>query len=525
MQTRPLVVVGAGPAGTAAAINAAKDGINVTIIDENPVPAAMAQLNVPLFFGQRFDDSLNDRTEMTDRFIASNQALTEAKELGVEILLGTCVWGAFRNSENSRNLDEPQIGVANHERSWIIKFQKLIVATGARDLAIGFAGCDLAGVMGANAAHSLITRYQTMSAQRIVILGNGNLGLNTAKLAIQNGIHVPAIVDIAPTVRGDESLVKHLKEQGVKFLTSHVIKQAAGANGNVEAAVLVQIDENLQPVAGTEKSITADTICLAIGLVPNIEILSLLSCQLTFNPQLGGFIPILNDHNQTTIENVFATGDAAGIGSSPSTHLPPLLSETGRERAKPTHMPLSPPERGASERSQPTVPFRGAKGDASERSKIAGVCTRQTDNPVTYRKQWLTAISNASEHDIIVCQCENVTRSEIINLQPPRYLNWSSQQMNRRNLNTQLNDNPANPNQVKRLTRAGTGICQGRNCREQVALILAEESKTDIDNVPLSTYRPPLRPIPLNVLWNDDEPQETRDQWPKWFAPNHKVLG
>ena len=524
MQTRPLVVVGAGPAGTAAAINAAKDGSNVTIIDENPIPAAMAQLNVPLFFGQRFDDSLNDRTEMMDRFIASNQALTEAKDLGVEILLGTCVWGAFRNSENSRKLDEPQIGVANHERSWIIKFQKLIVATGARDLAIGFDGCNLAGVMGANAAHSLITRYQTISAKSIVILGNGNLGLNTAKLAIENGIHVPAIVDIAPTIRGDEALAKHLKEQGVKFLTSHVIKQAAGANGNVEAAVLVQIDENLQPIAGTEKSIPADTICLAIGLVPNIEILSLLSCQLTFNPQLGGFIPILNDHNQTTIENVFATGDAAGIESPLSprergasersdtsgvcTHLPPSLSETGRERAEPTHMPLSPRETGA-----------------SERSKIAGVCTHQTTNPVTYWKQWLTAISNASDHDIIVCQCENVTRSEIINLQPPRYLNWSSEQMNCRNLNTQLNDNPANPNQVKRLTRAGTGICQGRNCREQVALILAHESKTDIHNLPLSTYRPPLRPIPLNVLWNDDETQETRDQWPKWFAPNHKVLG
>ena len=69
-------------------------------------------------------------------------------------------------------------------------------------------------------------------------------------------------------------------------------------------------------------------------------------------------------------------------------------------------------------------------------------------------------------------------------LQPPRYLGWSSEQMDRRSLQTLLQDGPLNPNQVKRLTRAGTGHCQGRLCREQVSLLLAEESGTDIAKVP-----------------------------------------
>ena len=67
--------------------------------------------------------------------------------------------------------------------------------------------------------------------------------------------------------------------------------------------------------------------------------------------------------------------------------------------------------------------------------------------------------------------------------------------MSRRNLQTQLKDNPVNPNQVKRLTRAGTGTCQGRNCREQVALLLAEESNTDIANIPLEHLPPTFAPV------------------------------
>ena len=317
MESRPLVVVGAGVSGTAAAIEAAKAGIPVTLIDENPIPTSMAGLNVPLFFGQKFDNALNDRALMMERVTSTNEAqyeaISEAEEAGVDIQLGTCVWGAFRNSENSRLLDGPQIGLANHERSWMMKYERLIVATGSRDLSIGFAGCDLAGAMGANGAHSLISRYKAFSAQRMVILGSGNLGLNTAKMALDNGIEVAAIVDIASSVRGDKTLATHLQSKDVELYTSHTVKEAVGSNGNIESVVLVEIDNNLEPIAGTEKVITADTVCLAIGLVPNIEILSLLDCDLAFKSELGGFVPTHDDQMQTSVDGVFVVGDAAGF--------------------------------------------------------------------------------------------------------------------------------------------------------------------------------------------------------------------
>lgn len=509
MESRPLVVVGAGVSGTAAAIEAAKAGVPVTLIDENPVPASMAGLNVPLFFGQRFEDALSDRAAMMERVATSNEALREAEEAGVDIQLGTCVWGAFRNSENSRLLDGPQIGLADHKRSWMMKYDRLIVATGSRDLSIGFAGCDLSGTMGANGAHSLVNRYQALSAQRMVILGSGNLGLNTAKVALDNGIEVAAIVDIASSMQGDKTLVKDLQSKGVELYTSHTVKEAVDSHGDIETVVLVEIDENLVPIAGTEKVITTDTVCLAIGLVPNIEILSLLDCDLTFKSELGGYVPSHDDWMQTSVDSVFVAGDAAGFHAAMVLN-PDIARNQGRIAGIAASESL------------------GAIDNAEAQSRISDIKARTAASQTevhTIWKRWLHSLANAGSQDIFACQCEEVTRAEIIDLEPPRYLEWRSEQMSRRNLQTQLKDNPVNPNQVKRLTRAGTGTCQGRNCREQVALLLAEESNTDIADIPLSTYRPPLRPLPLNVMWPDDESEDVRNEWPKWFSPNNKVLG
>ena len=244
MESRPLVVVGAGISGTAAAIEAARAGVQVTLIDENPVPTSMMGQNVPLFFGQRFEGALNDRAVMMERVTAANEALGEAEEAGVDIQLGTCVWGAFRIGENSRVLDGPQIGLADHERSWMMKYDRLIVASGSRDLGIGFAGWNLAGAMGANGAHSLMSRYQALSSQRMVILGGGNLGLNTANMALENGIEVAAIVEVSSSIRGDKALVTALQRKGVELFTSHTVKEAVGTDGDIESIVLVEIDEN-----------------------------------------------------------------------------------------------------------------------------------------------------------------------------------------------------------------------------------------------------------------------------------------
>ena len=509
MESRPLVVVGAGVSGTAAAIEAARAGVQVTLVDENPISASMMGLNVPQFFGQRFTATLPNKALM-ERVAAANEALAEAEEAGVDVQLGTCVWGAFRNTETSRVLDGPQLGLADYERSWLMKFDRLIVAAGARDLGIAFAGWDLAGAMGANGAHSLMSRYQALSSQRMVVMGSGNLGLNTARMALDTGVEVAAFVDVSPSVRGDEALMSELRGKGVELYTSHTVREAVGSGGDLESVVLVEIDDNGEPVAGSEKVIAADTVCLAIGLVPNVELVSLLGCDLTFRSELGGYVPDHDDWMRTSVDSVFVAGDAAGFHDDMVLD-PEIARNQGRLAGVAAAESL-----GAIYKEEAVA----------RRSDLQTGAVAPTPAEVhTGWKKWLQSLVNAGGQEVFACRCEEVTCAELIGLRPPRYLGWSSEQMDRRSLQTLLVDGPVNPNQVKRLTRAGTGHCQGRLCREQVSLLLAEESGSDISEVPLMSYRPPVRPLPLKVMWPHEETEQMRGDWPKWFSPTNQVLG
>ena len=509
MESRPLVVVGAGVSGTTAAIEAAKAGVQVTLIDENPIPESMAALNVPQFFGQRFNAALHDRALMLQRVGAANEALAEAEDAGVDVQLGTCVWGAFRNSDTSRVLDGPQLGLADRDRSWMIKYDRLIVAAGARDLGIGFAGWNLAGVMGANGAHSLMHHYKALTSRRMVVLGTGNLGLNTARMALDRGIEVAAVVDVSESVRGDKALSTALQDDGVKLYTSHTVKEAVGSDGEIESVRLVEIDDNSEPVAGTEKEISADTVCLAVGLVPNVELLSLLGCSLRLESDLGGYVPIHDRWMRTSVDSVFVAGDVAGCHDGMV-----LDTEIARNQGRLAGVAAAESLR-AIETAEAIARRSGLKATAID--------SKPTDAYANWTR-WLRALVNAGGSDVPVCPCEEVTRADLIGLRPPRFLKWKSERRDGHSLGTLAPDAPVNPDQVKRLTRAGMGHCQGRLCREQVALLLAEASGSDIADMPLMSYRPPVRPLPLRVLWSHEESEQVRREWAKWFSPTSPVL-
>ncbi len=510
MESRPLVVVGAGVAGTAAAVEAARAGVRVTLIDENPVPVSMMALDAPLFFGRRIADTLRDKALALGRVVAANEGLTEAEAAGVDVRLGTCVWGAFRNTETSRLLDGPQLGLADHDRSWLMKYDRLIVAAGARDLGVGFAGWDMAGAMGANGAHSLMGRYGALAARRMVVIGSGNLGLSIARMALDGGVEVAAVVEVSPSARGDPALTAGLQAEGVRFHTSHTVREAVGGRDGIESVVLVEVDEDGSPVAGAEKTIAADAVCLAVGLVPNVELPSLLGCDLSFRSELGGYVPDRDDRMRTSVENVFVAGDAAGFHDGMALD-PCIARDQGRLAGIAAAESL------------------GAVGEAdalARRAEIQAAASTATPSDADGDwARWLRSLVSAGGPGVYACRCEEVTCADLLGVQPPRYLGWSSERMGRRSLRTLLEDGPLNPDQVKRLTRAGTGHCQGRLCREQVSLLLAEESGVGIADVPLMSYRPPVRPLPLKVMWPHDEPERVRRDWPKWFSPTNQVLG
>jgi thioredoxin reductase len=498
----PLLVVGAGPAGAAAAIEAARAGLEVLLVDENPLDVNMMAMDAPLYFGQRMGPSVRNRAAMLERVVGSSAALAEADEAGVDVQLGTYAWGAFQKGPTAREIEGPMVGLADEGRSWLIGYDRLIVAAGARDLVLGFSGWEKAGVMGANGAFSLLTRYGALASQRMVVVGSGTLGLRTAALALERGVEIAGIVEVSPGVRGPAAVRRALERRGVKFYAGHTVKEARGPTGEVESVRLVRVDADLMPIAGSETDIACDTVCLAIGLVPNVELSNLLGCPLVFRSGLGGFVPERDEWMRTGAPNVFVAGDGAGVCDEMVTNAN-IARDQGRLAAIGALASLGAigRERARALRAE----LRGGPGG-----------TPATAHP--HWQRWLRSLINVGGWDVNACQCEEVTRRELVDVQPPRYLGWKSDRMSARNLRTLLKDGPVNPDQVKRLTRAGMGACQGRRCREQVALLLAAEGGTPVGRIPLASYRPPVRPLPLSALWPEDEPPEMREHWVTWFG-------
>src|SRR5882672_676967 len=493
-----LVVVGAGPAGVAAATEAARAGLEVVLIDENPVDNDMMAMDVPLCFGQRMDGSVRNRALMLERVVESNPELASAHEAGVDVQLGTYVWGAFVNGPTVQELPAPMLGLADDRRSWLLGYDRLIVAAGARDVLLGFPGWERAGTLGAGGAAALLARYRALAARRLLVLGSGALGLRTAALALERGVEVAGIVEVDARVRGDAATVRTLADRSVPFFTSHTIRAARGRTGEIESVMIVAVTRDGTPVAGSEREIPCDAVCWAVGLVPSVELLHLVGARLRFAGALGGWVPDVDARMRTSVPTVFAAGDCAGYHEDMLT-APEIARAQGRVAGLAAAESL------------------GARVEAETRRAAAGAPSA-TAEVYGHWRAWLDSLIAAGGWDVNVCQCEEVTRRELVETEPPRYLKWQSPQMSARSVATLLRDGPLNQDQIKRLTRAGMGPCQSRRCREQVGVLLARAADTTLDRIPLPTFRPPIRPLPLNVLWPADEPAAMREEWVSWFG-------
>ena len=433
-----VVVVGAGRSGTAAAIAASKAGSSVLLIDENPVSGALMGNDVPLYFGGRMTAATQNSERMLEAIFKSAPALEEAMEAGVEVLLGTSAWGVYRNGPGVSSLPEQVVGLADATRSWLVGFGQIVLATGARDLALAFPGWNQPGVMGAAALRMLLTRYDAFAGRRLVVLGSHDLALETALLAQQHGLEVAALVEVRDAPQGSAELVARVNSAGIAIRCGQTVACATGGIEGVEAATLT-----------SGEVIACDTICVAVGLVPSIELVDAMHGPRALDPARGGYIP----GGEAAVS---AVGSCAG------------LADTGFDH-------------------------------------------------IEYRMDWMRALSAVSALETIVCQCEEVTRADLIGVQPPNYLARPAP-MCARSLETLLGDGPPNPDQIKRLTRAGMGVCQGRRCRDQVAMLLAMEADLPFGTIPLATHRAPVRPLPLKIIADWHENPAMTAAWDVWFG-------
>lgn len=484
-----VLVIGGGAAGLEAAIGAATRGFGVLLVDENPVPFKTMGDDVPLHFGQGMAANARNRNAMMEAFIASEPRIEEAFEAGVDVRLGTACWGLYANGPALGWMPGLVAGLADEERCFLVQAQHVILACGRRDMGLGFPGWEKPGIMGATAALNLATRYGALGPRRIVILGSGTEALTTALALREAGTEIVAIVEQAPEAVGDAALLASLREGGTEILTRHVVREATGRDC-VEAATVAKLDEKGHP-AGNERAIACDGIVLAVGTTPVIDLIDAAGCKVAFQAERGGYAPVLDADQRTSIANVYAVGDCAGIWAAKTRDRAIAEAEAARAVA--------------------------ALGTAAMAGSAASLPAPEHDIS-DYRLAWVRASVVEARAEFHVCQCEEVTAREILEVRPPRYLDWQNERRNDRSLTALLGEGPPNPDQVKRLTRAGMGPCQGRRCREQVAALLALAAAQPLSAIPLAGYRAPTRPMPLSMTAHVPEAPEQAEHWDTWFG-------
>lgn len=239
MKRHELIVIGAGPAGLSAAIEAAKAGMDVIVFDENARPGGQLFKQIHKFFGSK-QHHAKERG-----FRIGEDLLKEAEAAGVTVQLNATVMGIYENKE---------VTVKHGSEVDHYKADKIILATGAAENMIPFKGWDTPGVIGAGAAQALMNLQGVQPGQKVLMVGSGNVGLVVSFQLLQAGCQVVAVIDAAPRVGSYGVHAAKVARTGVPFYMSHTVVEAKGGD-YVTSAVIAQVDDHFQPIPGTEKEL------------------------------------------------------------------------------------------------------------------------------------------------------------------------------------------------------------------------------------------------------------------------------
>jgi thioredoxin reductase/Fe-S-cluster-containing hydrogenase component 2 len=330
-----LIIIGAGPAGLSAAIEAAKCGLKVIVFDENAKPGGQLFKQIHKFFGSK------EHKAKIRGFVIGEELLKEANENGVEVILNATVAGLYQDKEITVSIDQE----IRH-----YKGDAVIVATGASENMVPFKGWTLPGVIGAGAAQTMMNLHGVRPGNKVLMLGSGNVGLVVSFQLLQAGCEVVALVDAAPKVGGYGVHAAKVARCGVPFHLSHTIIKAEGTD-RVTGVTIGEVDKDWKIIPGSSKYFEADTICLAVGLSPMSQLTKMAGCSMKDTPT--GYVPECDETGATSIPGIFAAGDVSGIeeassamiegriaGISAANYLGYVSKEKQEERIKELHNAL-----------------------------------------------------------------------------------------------------------------------------------------------------------------------------------------
>ena len=293
-----VAVVGAGPAGLAAAAAAKKQGAKrVIVVERDATPGGILLQCIHPGFGLSYFKEELTGPEYAARFAHA------AKEAGVEFLTDVTV---LEVGDGFLRCIGAVCGPIE------IKAGAVVLAMGCRERTRGnirTPGTRPAGVYTAGAGQRLVNRQNLMIGKKIVILGSGDIGMIMARRLTLQGAKVEAVVELLPYLAGlTRNRVQCLDDFGIPLLLSHTVTEIRG-NQRVEAVKIAAVDEKRQIVPGSERVIECDTLLLSVGLIPENELTR--AAGIAIDPVTNG--PSVNQYMQTSLASVFACGNVVHV--------------------------------------------------------------------------------------------------------------------------------------------------------------------------------------------------------------------
>ena len=294
-----LIVIGAGPAGLAAALKANQLGLKkILIVERDNQLGGILNQCIHNGFGLHYFHQELTGPEFAYRLIE------KLKDTGIETLTDTMVLD-FDNNHN--------VTIINSNGCKILQTKAIILAMGCRERArgaIATAGTRNSGVFTAGTAQRYMNIDGYSVGKNVVILGSGDIGLIMARRMSLEGSKVLACVEINPYSAGLKRNIKQcLEDFNIPLYLSHTVTNIKGENGRVSEVTIAQVDEKYNPIDSTSKTIKCDTLLLSIGLIPENELSK--KAGIIIDKKTKG--AIVYENMETSISGIFACGNVCHV--------------------------------------------------------------------------------------------------------------------------------------------------------------------------------------------------------------------